>query len=70
MLTMIMIVDKRLIPSETITLKTSNILGLWSSWLARRVVSAKVAGSSPASPEAYVPNGSTPLKIFNCMSAV
>lgn len=48
---MITIVDKRLIPSETITLKTSNIfLGLWSSWLARRVVSAKVAGSSPAYP--------------------
>lgn len=27
------------------------LMGLWSSWLARRVVSAKVAGSSPASPE-------------------
>lgn len=26
------------------------LMGLWSSWLARRVVSAKVAGSSPASP--------------------
>ena len=25
-------------------------MGLWSSWLARRVVSAKVAGSSPVSP--------------------